>query len=289
MANLVNVQRYISAGFARLDFHQLDNKGLPAGVTGTVTPGAQGVAAGRINAAKTMNINVPKPDAVPITGDNAPQGTFLFPSAAVRSFDVAFAEDDFADRQAFQGIKPRNIGNFSFAGRDILPFVMNNVMLIGIANASAKAAGIAGLGMYAGVFATRCQMTIQGRTTFAERAAAEYMGTVALNAMDGYPWGETFQTAVEGYTQSFAEDFTLAYPVTVHRWTQASGLTTFFFGETPASTSLSDILIYAIGPDGNFSRYTSNVTISQTNKSATWVTPPADNYDLVAFYGYVPS
>lgn len=289
MANLVNIQRYIAAGFARFDFHVLDSKGLPAGVNGgTVTPGRAGVAAGRISAVVTANINIPAATPVPVPGDNVLQGTFQFPSDAPRTFEIQFSEDDFGDRRAFQNIITRAIGNHQFAGRDIIPFSLNNLMFIGVSNASAKSPGITGLGMYAGVFATRAQMTVQGRQSFANRAAALFAGTVTLNAMDSYPWGETFQVGVEGYTQSFIEDWTLAYPVTVHRWTGGSGQLVFDLGETPASSSLDDVLIHTVDANGIVTRKSAGVTISTTGKTATFALAP-DDLDIVAYYGYVPS
>ncbi len=291
MPSLVNIQRYIAAGFARLDFHQLDSNGLPAGVTGAVVAGGTGVAAGRITAVVTANINIPAATAVPIPGDNVLQGTFQFPSDQPRSFDVQFSEDDFADRRSFQGIIARNIGNHSFAGRDISPFALNNIMLVGVSNAQARASGIAGLGMYAGVFATRAQMSVRGRAGLTNRAAALFEGTVTLNAMDSYPWGETFKASVEGYVQSFIEDWTLAYPVTCHRWTQGGTATTVFnLAETPASTSLLDILIFRVDVNGNAIQQTSGVTIDATNKTATFsIAPSATDLAIVAWYGYQPS
>jgi hypothetical protein len=289
MPTLANVQRYIAAGFQRLDFHQLDSSGLPAGITGVVTAGATGVAAGRITAVKTMNVNIPASEAVPVTGDNVLQGTFQFQNVSPRTFDVEFAEDDFADRQSFQGIKPRNIGNFSFSGRDVSPFSLNNLLLIGVANASAQAVGVRGLGMYAGIFANRAQMSVRGRNNFVERGAASYLGTVTLNSSDSYPWGETYSVTNEGYLQSFVEDWTLAYPVTCHRWTQSSGVTVFNLGETPASTSLNDVLVYVIDTNGIPTRKTTGVTIDATAKTLTFSVAPTDAYSIVAWYGYVPS
>ncbi len=244
MPNLADVQRYISAGFQRLDFHRLDQYGLPAGVTGVVVPGATLTAPGRISAVTTMNAATPAAVGVPILGDNALQGTFMYPNDQPRTFPVQFSEDDFADRQAFQNILARNIGNMSFAGRDITPFVLENIMLIAVSNAQARTPGVLGLGMYAGIFANRAQMVAQGRNAFANRAAALFSGTVTLNAQDGYPWGETFQSAVEGYTQSFIEDWTSQFPVTVNRGTPTAGVTKFFLSEKPASTSIGDVLIY---------------------------------------------
>ena len=291
MASLTNITRYIAAGFARLDFHRLDSNGLPAGVTGTVVAGANGVAAGWITAVVTANINIPASVGVPIPGDNILQGTFQFPNDQPRTFDVQFSEDDFTDRQAFQSIIPRAIGNHEFAGRDIAPFALNNIMLIGVSNAQARAAGISGLGMYAGVFSTRAQMSVRGRAGLTNRAAALFEGTVTLNNMDAYPWGETFKANIEGYTQSTIEDWTLAYPVTCHRWTQGGTATTVFnLGETPASTSLSDVLIYRIDVNGQAIQQTSGVTIDATNKTATFApAPSATDLGIVAWYGYVPS
>ncbi len=289
MASLANVTQYISAGFQRLDFHRLDTNGLPAGVTGVITPGAAGAAAGRILAAKTANVNIPAATAVPVTGDNVLQGAFIFPNETPRSFDIDFAADDFLDRAAFQNIKTRNIGNLSFAGRDIAPFSLNNIMILGVSNASSKMSGSSGLGMYAGVFATRAQMTVRGRNSFAERAAASYLGTVVLNLQDAYPWGETFQIGNEGYTQSFVEDWTHAYPVTVHRWQQTGALTKFFLGETPASVLIGDNLIYVLDANGIPTRQTTGVTVSAVDNSITFSVAPAASSDVIAFYGYVPS
>lgn len=286
MANLNNVHRSVSAGFARCDFHRLDSSGLPAGVTGTVTPGANGAAPGRIKLVKTANINIPASDGVPVTGDNSLAGTFIFPSITPRSFDISFAEDDLDDRTAFQSIAPRDIGNLSFAGRDVYPFTLNNLMIIGVSNAQAQATGILGLGMYTGIFAMRAQLTVRGRNTFAERAAADMLGTIVLNPMDGYPWGESFKTSVEGYLQSFVEDWTNQYASSVHRWTQSSGVTKFYLSERPASTSLSDNLIYVIDTNGTWSRQTSGVTISQTDNSITFSVAPSDGYSIVDWYSY---
>jgi hypothetical protein len=289
MATLSNVVRYISAGFQRLDFHQLDSSGLPAGATGVVVAGATGVGAARLTAAKTMSITTPASEKVPVSGDNVLQGTFQFPSAEVRGFELAVAEDDFADRLSFQNIKTRNIGNHSFAGRDISPFQMNNIMFIGVGNSQAQASGIKGLGMYSGVFGTRAQVIVRGRDSFSERAAAAYLFDFTLGAMDTYPWGETFTIANEGYTSSFVEDWTLAYPVTVHRWTQSTAVTVFNLAETPASTDLADVLVYVIQANGTALRYTAGVTISATNKTITFSVAPADGLTIIAYYGYVPS
>lgn len=288
MANLENIKRYIAAGFARMDFHRLDSRGLPAGITGTVVAGAAGVAAGRITAVTNMNINIPAATPVPVPGDNTLQGTFQFPSDQARSFDIQFSEDDFADRRAFQGIIARDIGNHSFAGRDVTPFSLNNLMFIALSNATARETGIKGLGMYAGVFSTRAQLSVRGRSGFVNRGAAIMEGTVTLNAMDSYPWGETFKANVEGYLESFIEDWTLAYPVTVHRHTGGSGVTVFNLGETPASADLDDVLVYLIDANGTWERKTSGVTISEANRTLTFGVAP-DALDVVTYYGYVPS
>ncbi len=289
MGNLVNIKRYTAAGFARLDFHVLDTKGLPAGYTGTCTPGATGCPAARMFAVKTANINIPTATVVPISGDNAPDGTFIFPNEAARGFDISAAEDDFTNRLSFQNIKTRDIGNHSFSGRDTLPFSINNLMLLGVSNISARGTTIPNIGAYGGVFTTSAQLVVRGRNAFTEITAAQFDGSVVLNPMNQYPWGETFQPANEGYTRSYLEDWTLAYPVTVHRWTQTGGLTVFNLGEIPASTSLLDVLVYIIDTNGIPTRQTVGVTVNVGAKTITFGVAPTDAYDIVAYYGYVPS
>ena len=77
--------------------------------------------------------------------------------------------------------------------------------------------------------------------------------------------------------------------MTVHRWRQTGALTTFYLGETPASTDLNDVLVYVLDTNGIPTRKTTGVTITASAKSLTFSVAPTDQYDIVAYYGYVPS
>lgn len=289
MAISDNTLRYIAAGFQRMDFAVLDADGLPAGITGTVTPNdANGVACGRIKLAKTLNITTQAGEVVPITGDDIYAGGFVFDNVTPRSFDVEFAEDDFTDRQAFQDIVYQTKNNFQFAGRDIKPFNVNNCMFIGLSRAQSQMPGALGLPVFAGVYCGRAELTVRGRGTFAERAAASYLGTVNLNAMDAYAWGETFQVSEEGYVASFVQDWTSRMPPTVHRW---KGLTTkskIFLGELPASTDLSDFLLYSLDSNNRPTQITSGFTIDLADHSINFVAPHTST-NLICWYAYQPS
>lgn len=289
--NLNNVQQYIAAGFRRLDGHVLDSSGLPAGSSGgTVANGATGVAAWRITAVKTMNVNTPAATNVPVEGDDILQGTFQFANNAARAFDIQFSEDDYTDRTPFQSIIPRNIGNHSFAGRDISPFNLNNCLLIGVSNAKANASGIQGLGMYAGVLVPRAQISARGRSTFAGRTAAQFDASVTMSLASQYPWGETYQTGNEGYIASYVEDWSHAYPVTLHRWNGDGATKTFNLAEKPSSTSLSDILVYTLDVNGIPTRQTTGVTIDQTGRTITFTgAAPTTGLPIIAWYSYVPT
>lgn len=287
--SLNNATRYIAAGLQRVDFHRVDSSGLPAGITGTVTPGATGVAAGRIKAAKTVSFTTPAGEVVPVTGDNVLQGTFQFQNVSVRSFDITFAEDDFVDRAAFQNIATQSIGNHQFAGRDIAPFQLNDLLLIGVSNARIQTDDASsGLSMYSGVFSTRCQLAARGADNFVERQARSFLGTVNLDPMNAYAWGQTFKASVEGYKTSYVQDWTFAYPVTCHRWTQVGGTLVYYLSEQPCSVNLADVLIYTIDTNGTWARKTSGVTINTTARSVTF-NSVNDGDAAVAWYGYVPS
>lgn len=286
-----NVLKYIAAGFQRLDAHQLDSDGLPAGLTGSVTANdVNGVAAFRIKLAKTLSITTQAGEVVPITGDDIFAGSFIFDNVQPRSFDIEFAEDDFEDRQAFQDIIYQNKNNFSFAGRDIKPFNINTCLLVGVSKAKAQSSGALGLPMYAGVFTTRAELTVRGRNNFTERAAASFLGTVNLNAMDSYPWGETFKvdTGEEGYIASFVEDYTSRMPPTVHRWKGLTAKSKIFLGELPASTDLSDFLLYSLDTNNRPTQITSGFTIDLTDRSINFAAPHTST-NLVAWYMYQPS
>lgn len=290
MASLANVNRLLAAGFRRLDFHQLDTNGLPAGVSGTVSAGRAGAPAGRIYAVKTANIATPASTNVPVEGDDILQATFQFSNNAARAFDIAASEDNFANRQAFQGILTRQIGNVNLAGRDIFPFTLNNVLLIAVSNAKAQTPGIRGLGMYAGVIAPQCQIAVRGRSTYAGRTAAQFDASVTMALADRYPWGETYQANNEGFTGSYAEDWSAAYPMTIHRHKGDGTTTVFDLQEKPSSTSLLDVLVYLLDTNQIPTRQVANVTIAQTySGQLTFTTPPTASQDIVTFYQYIPT
>jgi len=289
MANLNNVHRYISAGFRRLDGHVLDANGLPAGATGVCVAGATGCPAWRITAVKTMNVNTPASTNVPVEGDNILQGTFQFPSNAARAFDIAFSEDDFDDRQPFQGILPYNVGNHAFAGRDISPYFINTCTLIGVSDAKAQASGIQGLPMYGGVIIPRAQIAARGRSTFAGRTAAQFDASVTMNLADAYPWAETFQASKQGFTGSYVEDWTFVYPVTLHRHLGDAATKTFNLAEKPSSSSLSDVLIFLLDANNIPTRQLSGVTVDPTGQTITFVSAPTAVQNIVTYYGYIPT
>jgi hypothetical protein len=174
----------------------------------------------RIKLAKTLSITLQSGEVVPITGDDIYAGGFMFDNVTPRSFECTVAEDDFVDREAYQSIITQAKNNFQFAGRDIKPFVVNDTMIIGVSRAQSQESGALGLAMFAGIYAGRCQFSVQGRSGFTERTAGDFLLTANLNAMDAYPWGETFKvdTGEEGYIASFVQDWTSRMPPTVHRW-----------------------------------------------------------------------
>ena len=289
MAAIDNTLRYIAAGFQRLDGHRLDSDGLPAGVTGTVTANdVNGVGAFRMKLVKTLSITLQSGEVVVITGDDIFAGSFLFDNVQPRSFEASFAEDDFADREAYQGINYQNKNKTSFAGRDIKPFVVNDVLLIGVTRAQAQQSGALGLSMYGGVYCGRSQISIQGRQGYTERTAGDFLLTANLNTMDSYAWGETFKVDEEGYLASTVQDWTNPSPATVHRWKGLVAQSKIYVSEVPVSTDITAMSLYSLDANNRPTEITTGFTVDPTDRSINFVAPHTST-NLISWYGYQPS
>lgn len=283
-----NVLSYIAAGFDRLEGHVLDTASIVAG-TGSITAGAAGAAGFRMVGVKTAEIAVPEPQAEPVTGDNAYLGGFIFPSNAVRAFTVEIAVNNMTNTGIFQQSNTINIGNSSVGFLDIVDPTYPTITLIGVSNAQSQASGTTGQGMFGGVIIPRCQIVPLGRGSFSERSAASFRARVVISASDGFPWGETFTTGVHGTLGATLVEWTDTYRKSFHRFTGTGAVTGFGpLQYTPASTSLSDVIVYQIDSvTGIPTRKTTGVTVDTASKMLTFSVAPANGDKVVVFYSYV--
>lgn len=281
---MTNDLSFITAGLDRIEGQVLDTNGIIAGTSGTVASGAAGSPGFRILGAKeAQNIGAPAPDIVPVTGDDAYLGGFIFASAAARQFALVCAVMDFSTQQYLGSGNAYNVGNSSISFIDVTPFAPVNVALITNNQAKSQQAGNVGTGIWSGYILPKVQGIPLGRETMQERAAGAIRMAFILSPSDRFPWGETYNQSVHGVQTSVYNPWSANNRKAFHRFT-GDGSTTVFgpLQYTPASTSLNDVVVYV-----NSYRRTTGITVSTTAKTLTFSPAPSNNDVIAVYYDHV--
>lgn len=276
-----NVKSLIAAGFEILEFHVLDSVGYASGATGTVASGATGAAAGRIKAVKTMDIQVSDPEAVNITGDDNFQGQFIFAPNQGPSFIIEMAINNLTNDAVFQSTTVEDLGNISLGVEQPADPSYPDITLLAVSRAKSKEVGTDGVSQYAGVIIPKTQIVPLGRSGFNERGEATYRYRVIASTSDADPWGKTYTNATNGTTGAVIRPWSAANRVTTHRFTGDAATLAFVLSQTPASTSLSDVIVFKDGL-----RMTTGVTVVVATKTVTFSVAPATGSKIVIFYEY---
>ena len=275
-----NDYSWLAAGLDRAEGHVLDSSGNICGTSTTLATGATGSNGFRILGAKVAPIVAPNPDAIPDTGDDVFLGSFLFPSAAVRQFQLDAAVSNLDVNAYMNGSNLYQVGNSEIGFMDINPFSPVNVAIITNTQAKSQVAGNVGQGIWSGAIVMKAQGIPIGRQTMQERAAGVFRWHFVFSLSDRFPWGETFNQGVHGITQATFVQWSGNYR---KAWFAARGdNATLAFGPlkyTPASTSLLDVIVYKNG----YRQY-SGVTINAVTKMVTFGSAPALNDTISVYY-----
>lgn len=275
---MANDQDWISAGFDRIEGMVLDSSGNLSGTTTTLANG--GFSNGfRIWGAKVAPITVPSPDTTPVSGDDAYLGGFLFPSQAIRTFKLQGARANLNPNAILGSGNVYNVGNGTVGFIDVTPFNPVTVALIAVSRAQSQQSGNVGNGIFSGIIVAKAQGIPTGRETLAERAAGQFAWDFIFNMSDRFPWGETYIPATHGVVTASLVPWSSANRK-AFATARGDGVTTSFgpLNYTPASTSLSDVVIYVNGY-----RQTSGVTINTVTKMVTFSVAPLAGA-VIAFY-----
>lgn len=273
----------IMAGFDRIEAHVLDSSGVIAGL-GNLLPGQSSNGFRLLAVKNAPNIGVPNADTTAITGDDDYQGGFGFPSQQVRQTVAEFAVEALDVNGYLGGGSPYAIGNSEVGFLDASPFAPSNLAII--ANGQAKSAQGAnlGLGLFTGMIFPQIQGIPLGRQNMQERAAGNNRIQLIASKAAQFPWGETFQQAVHTIITAVQVPF-IANNRKAMWAARGDGVTTVFPTDllyTPASSSLSDVVVYKNGY-----KMTTGVTVSVANKRLTFSPAPANNDKLACYYDHI--
>lgn len=276
----VNTYDFITAGLDRIEGWILDSNGVINGTSATTTKGATGNGYFRLYGAKALPLGVPEPETVPVTGDNAYLGGFVFPSAATRQFMLTAAVSGLKNNEYLGSGKFVNVGNSSLGFLDGKPFSPVDVALITVANAKSQQSGQVGQGLYTGYILAKVQGIPLGQETEQERAAGQFRYMFIVSLTDAFPWGETFNQSTHGYEAASYIAWSSNSRKSMFRFTGDGATQTFGpLPHTPASTDVNDIVVYV----GGYRRYT-GYTVNTAAKTITFTPAPADTASIVVYY-----
>lgn len=280
---MTNDLQWVMAGLDRIEGMVLDSSGNICGTSTTAPTGATGSNGFRILGAKEGAATVPPPDVVPVTGDDAYIAGFVFASAAPRQFALTCAVQDLNVNQYMGNGNAIAVGNSEIGFLDVRPFAPVNVALLFNSQMKSQMTGNVGQGIWGGVIVPRAQGIPLGRETFAERAAGIMRYQFVFSMADRFPWGETFNSSVHGIDQASMVPWSANNR---KGWFRATGNNAILsFGplkDTPASTSLLDVVVYVDG----YRQY-SGVTINAVTKMVTFGSAPATNAVIAVYYDHL--
>lgn len=276
-----NVLEFIAGGFKLAYYTKLDTDGYATGASGVVAAGATFTPAGRIKAARTAPIQLEAPTASPVTGDNVVYGAFQFAPENVPNFTLELAVNNMTFNARAQGSLTRNIGNASVGVIQPQAFTPTDLALWFIRDAKSQQGSTVGKGMYQTIMLMKATAYPLG-ANLAQREVANFQAQITINPSSGTPLGYTLTTTNENTEVASGLEWTSDYPFFLDA-TLGTGAVTAFgpLTFTPASSSLSDVLVYVEGI-----RQTANVTINTTTKLVTFSVAPLSGQRIEVWYQY---
>lgn len=279
---MTNDLQWVMAGLDRIEGMVLDSSGNICGTSTTAPTGAAGSNGFRILGAKDAPASAPEPTLVPVSGDDNFIASFAFISANVRSFVLTAAVQDLQVGQYMGSGNAYAIGNSEIGFVDGSPFAPVNVALLFNSQAKSQVAGNVGQGIWNGIIVPKAQGIPLGRQTFAERAAGIMRYMFIFSMADRFPWGETFNQSTHGFSTATLLPWSSNNRKGWFRFT-GDGSTKGFgpLKDTPASTSLLDVVVYVNGY-----KQTTGYTVDIPSKMINFSAAPVINGIGAVYYDH---
>lgn len=275
-----NLKEFIAGGFKLAYYTLLDTSGFATGFSGSVTAGATSSPAGRIKGAQVAPIQLPEAPVSNVLGDNVPIGAFLFVSEEVPNFQMQVAVRSLTNEAKFQGTKVQDIGNFSMGVLQPESVTPVDMAVWFIRDIKSRETSTVGKSAYETLLCPKVQAIPLG-ANFTQREVASFTYQVIVNPSAATPMGNTLTLAANGAEIAPALIYTSDYPVFLDSFLGNGALQTFNLTFTPASSSLSDVLVYVEGV-----RLPAGVTVSTVAKTITFSSAPDNNARIEVWYQY---
>lgn len=276
-----NITQLIAAGLDRVEFHLLDQNGYAAG-NGTVVAGAAGAAALRALGAQSGDLALPDSDIVNIPGDDGSQGTFEFDPEGTPTFNLDVGVQNLVHQGYFQGTNVETQGDISLGVLQPKDRATIDAFLILTSKSKSKASGSDGSSNWTGAIIPKATLRPMGRVAYEGRAGAAFRYRVVTAAADKTPWGKTLTEADNGTEAAPIIEWSAPGRISVHRFTQTSGLTVFGpLAYTPAGATNASMRVFVNGVIQLAGWSASTVT-----RQITFTPAPPDAAVIVVVYTY---
>jgi hypothetical protein len=276
----VNVTQLIAAGWEKALVSLLDGDGFPIGLSTALDEGSD-VGASRVRGVKTANVQVPAAERVTITGDNRPQGAFLFPPGEYPNFDIEVSIADFDLAAALESQVVRDVGDMSMhpIQSDTVQYL--HALLWLQSHATSKESGSDGLSCVYGLLMPRVKLAYLGPGAFNEREGRSFKFNVALNPTTRYPWGLALNLDDDGCLSAPMFETANEYWPMLHTFKGDNSKTFWTVDYTPAGDETTNkVLGWNEGADQAFS------DVDVATKTLTVAAPIAAGDRVVALYEY---
>lgn len=197
-STLTNIGQFVSGGFSRVQY-TLSSSGLPYG---TLAAAGSGQGMTIVEGAKAANPTLGNAEILQITGDNGVRAAIQFPSSALPTFDLTFADLTAAFLNALQGTTTddaQSIYDFVLLDPEEPPAI--DLFLLLTQKSVSTEAGSEGNG-YLNIIFPLCTATLTGLPNMQTGAnEGTFTFSVTVNRVSQLPWGEALSVASHGTTK----------------------------------------------------------------------------------------
>lgn len=264
------VEQFIAAGTQWHFFGFLDTSGRLLGSTTTAPTAGTSTNGGmaRVKAIKSANPTVPPPDVVPVTGDDALQGTFVFDSTEAQTFEVSASIFNQSQLAAWQGVIARTFAEITSV--PMRPGAADYPDVCWLLNGRAKKKNGNTASTWNSALVPLANVFPRARQSWEERTAAENMLTVVSSPTGQYPFGLTMTDTLDGTDSAHMYFWSSEYPTHMQRFTGNNAAQTYSLDYPPISAAKTLFVVDGIPPIG----YPAT-SVSQSAKTATLTTVTA--------------
>lgn len=281
-------QKIIYAGLGYVHYGALAAGAYyPAGLTGVVANG-QIEPLVRLQGAKSLGLTIPEAVRVTQTGDDQPQGTFIFRSTENPTGTLNMGILDLDYENMVQGTTLYTVGDSqisALAPGD--PVFVDHLMLVS-RPAKSKSAATSGQSQWHNYLIPLVNAAPRGDSSITEREVADAVYDLVINPATFFPWGLALGATNVGTTEVPIFRITTKYPLMIETLSGDNSEDEFTLDKLPVSDHSGDYLHTYDYSDGS-NADDELTSVSTTTGLMTYTAAPGTGVKRVVVYQWNPA